>query len=102
MKYIMNIHHIYFQNTLNKQYKQIVMRQRFKTSRLCSSDNYEISRKIHKQDVINSHNNNKSIIATMVAKRTDKIPYVRIFGELMKISPEEANMLNTTVTVFWL
>ena len=78
------------------------MRKRFKTSRLCSSDNYEISRKIHKQDVINSHNNNKSIIATMVAKRTDKIPYVRIFGELMKISPEEANMLNTTVTVFWL
>ena len=77
------------------------MRQRFKTNRLCSSDNYEISRKIHKQDVINSHNNNKSIIATMVAK-TDKIPYVRIFGELMKISPEEANMLNTTVTVFWL
>ena len=66
------------------------MRKRFKTSRLCSSDNYEISRKIHKQDVINSHNNNKSIIATMVAKRTDKIPYVRIFGELMKISPEEA------------
>ena len=78
------------------------MRQRFKTSRLCSSDNYEISRKIRKQDIINSHNNNKSIIATMVAKRTDKIPYVRIFGELMKISPEEANMLNTTVTVFWL
>ena len=78
------------------------MRQRFKTSRLCSSDNYEISRKIHKQDVINSHNNNKSIIATMVAKRTDKIPYVRIFGKLMQISLEEATEINNTITVLWL
>ena len=78
------------------------MRQRFKTSRLCSSDNYIVSKRIHRQDIINSHNNNKSIVATMVAKRTDKTPYVRIFGELMKISMEEATMVNTAVTVIWL
>ena len=78
------------------------MRQRFKTSRLCSSDNYIVSKRIHRQDIINSHNNNKSIIATMVAKKTDKTPYVRIFGELMKISMEEATMVDTAVTVIWL
>ena len=78
------------------------MRKRFKTSRLCSSDNYIVSKRIHRQDIINSHNNNKSIIATMVAKKTDKTPYVRIFGELMKISMEEATMVNTAVTVIWL
>lgn len=78
------------------------MRKRFKTSRLCSSDNYIVSKRIHRQDIINSHNNNKSIIATMVANKIDKTPYVRIFGELMKISMEEATRVNTAVTVIWL
>lgn len=78
------------------------MRQRFKTSRLCSSDNYVISKKIHKQDIINSHNNNKAIIAAIVERRTDKIPYVRVFGNLMQISIEEATRVNTAVTVIWL
>ena len=76
------------------------MRQRFKTSRLCSSDNYVISKKIHKQDIINSHNNNKAIIAAIVERRT-KIPYVRVFGELMQISIEEATEINNTITVIW-
>ena len=78
------------------------MRQRFKTSRLCSSDNYEISRKIHKQDIISSHNNNKAVIAAIVERRTNKIPYVRVFGELMQISLEEATEINNTITVIWL
>lgn len=77
------------------------MRQRFKTSRLCSSDNYVISRKIHKQDIINSHNNNKAVIAAIVERR-NKIPYVRVFGELMQISIEEATKINNTITVLWL
>ena len=77
------------------------MRQRFKTSRLCSSDNYVISKRIHKQDIINSHNNNKAVIAAIVERRT-KIPYVRVFGELMRISIEEATEINNTITVLWL
>ena len=78
------------------------MRQRFKTSRLCSSDNYVVSKRIHKQDIINSHNNNKAVIATIVERRTNKIPYVRIFGKLMQISLEEATEINNTITVLWL
>ena len=77
------------------------MRQRFKTSRLCSSDNYIISKRIHKQDIINSHNNNKAVIAAIVERRT-KIPYVRVFGKLMRISIEEATEINNTITVLWL
>lgn len=76
------------------------MRQRFKTSRLCSSDNYVVSKRIHKQDIINSHNNNKAVIAAIVERR--KIPYVRVFGELMRISIEEATEINNTITVLWL
>ena len=78
------------------------MRKRFKTSRLCSSDNYVVSRKVHKQDIINSHNNNKPIIAAIVESRTNKIPYVRAFGEIMQISIEEATEINNTITVLWL
>ena len=70
-------------NVINIKY---IMRKRFKTSRLCSSDNYIISKRIHKQDIINSHNNNKAVIATIVERRTNKIPYVRVFGELMQMT----------------
>ena len=76
------------------------MRQRFKINRLCSSDNYIASKRIHRKDLVDSHNNNKAFFAELVNEKMVKTPYVRVFGKLMQISVEEASMSN--ITVIWL
>lgn len=78
------------------------MRHRFKTSRLCSSDNYIMSKRSHIRNIIDFHNNNIAFIAEIMEKRAHKIPYVKIFGKLVQISLEEATQINTTITVIWL
>ena len=78
------------------------MRQRFKTSRICSSDNYILSKRVHIRSIIDFHNNNKTLIATIIEKRVHKIPYVKVFGKLVQISIEEATQIDTTITVIWL
>lgn len=78
------------------------MRQRFKTSRICSSDNYILSKRVHIRSIIDFHNNNKALVETIIEKRTCKIPYVKVFGKLVQISIEEATQIDTTITVIWL
>lgn len=78
------------------------MRHRFKTSRLCSSDNYIVSKRSHIRSIIDFHNNNTEIIAEIMEKRVHKIPYVKVFDKLIQISLEEATQVNTTITVIWL
>ena len=57
------------------------MRQRFKTSRICSSDNYILSKRVHIRSIIDFHNNNKALVETIIEKRVHKIPYVKVFGK---------------------
>lgn len=78
------------------------MRQRFKTSRLCSSDNYVISKKLHKAFLIEEHNKNAVIIEHIITKHSTKKAYVKCFGKLMPITVEEAKELGTAITVIWL
>lgn len=78
------------------------MRQRFKTSRICSSDNYILSKRVHIRSIIDFHNNNKVLITTIMERRVHKIPYVKVFGKLIQISLEEATQIDTTITVIWL
>ena len=78
------------------------MRQRFKTSRICSSDNYILSKRVHVRSIIDFHNNNKALVETIIEKRVHKIPYVKVFGKLVQISIEEATQIDTTITVIWL
>ena len=78
------------------------MRHRFKTSRLCSSDNYIVSKRSHIRSIIDFHNNNIACIAEIMEKRVHKIPYVKVFGKLVQISIEEATQIDTTITVIWL
>ena len=44
------------------------MRQRFKTSRLCSSDNYVISKRMHKAFLIEEHNKNAVVLEHIIEK----------------------------------
>ena len=78
------------------------MRQRFKTSRLCSSDNYTISKKLHKAFLIEEHNKNALILEHIITKNSTKKAFVRCFGELMPITSAEAERIGTSVTIIWL
>ena len=78
------------------------MRQRFKTSRICRSDNYILSKRVHIRSIVDFHNNNKALIMTIMERRVHKTPYVKVFGKLIQISLEEAAQINVTTTVIWL
>lgn len=77
------------------------MRQRFKTNRICSSDNYILSKRIHIKHIVNSHNNNKTLNTAIIERKIFKIPYIKVFDKLIQISIEEATQINAT-TVIWL
>lgn len=79
-----------------------IMRKRFKTSRLCSSDNYIISKKLHKAFLIEEHNKNAVVLEHIIEKCSTKKAFVRVFGELMPITIEEAERIGTSVTIIWL
>lgn len=78
------------------------MRKRFKQSRVCSSDNYTLSKKLHKVFLIEEHNKNAVVLEHIIEKRSTKKAFVRCFGELMPITIEEAERIGTSVTILWL
>ena len=77
------------------------MRPRFKTSRICSSDNYILSKRTHIKHIVNLHNNNKALNTAIIERKIPKIPYIKVFGKLIQISIKEATQINAT-TVIWL
>lgn len=78
------------------------MRKRFKQTRVCSSDNYTLSRKLHKAFLIEEHNKNAVVLEHIIEKCSTKKAFVRVFGELMPITIEEAERIGTSVTILWL
>ena len=79
-----------------------IMRKRFKTSRLCSSENYVISKKLHKAFLIEEHNKNALVLEHIIEKHSTKKAFVRCFGELLPITLDEAEKIGTSVTIIWL
>lgn len=71
------------------------MRKRFKAARIASSDNYELSRRIHSQYLKRWHNANITEITTSLVIKEQK--YIRVFGELIPISEEELRIHNTLI-----
>lgn len=71
------------------------MRKRFKAARIASSDNYELSRRIHSQYLKRWHNANIEVITTSLVIKEQK--YIRVFGELIPISEEELRTHSTLI-----
>lgn len=67
------------------------MRKRFKAARIASSDNYELSRRIHSQYLKRWHT---EITTSLVIKEQK---YIRVFGELIPISEKELRIHNTLI-----
>lgn len=79
------------------------MRKRFKVDRVCSSENYTLSRKYHVEFLEKEHKTNSVILQKYQEVRiTNKgIPYVKCFGKLIQITAEEAETLKGISTVVW-
>lgn len=73
------------------------MRKRFKASRIASSDNYELSRRIHSQYLKRWHNANIEVITEVTTSLVIKQKYIRVFGELIPISEEELRTHSTLI-----
>ena len=78
------------------------MRKRFKQTRVCSSDNYVLSKRLHKAFLIEEHNKNALVLEHIITKNSTKKAFVRCFGELMPITLDEAERMGTSVTIIWL
>lgn len=80
------------------------MRTRFNPNRLCSSENYEVSKKAHRAFIALSHIENKDILhdieinVQVTIKRT---AYVKVFGELIAISEPEVQRLKDSVLIIY-
>lgn len=72
------------------------MRKRFKMSRIASSDNYELSRKIHAMYLQRFQEVITEISSTLVIKEQK---YIRVFGKLIPVSEEELRIHNTLISV---
>ena len=79
----------YYKSTTIKQY---IMRQRFKTSRICSSDNYILSKRVHIRSIIDFQNNNKALVEKIIKKRVNKITYVKRIDNIYFDTKHDSNI----------
>lgn len=70
-------------------------RKRFKAERICSSDNYELSKKARR----NYLKRTKEITSTIFQYQKETKYYINCFGELVEITREEALSIKETVKV---
>lgn len=73
------------------------MRKRFKMSRIASSDNYELSRKIHAMYLQRFHEEVITEISSTLVIKEQK--YILVFGKLIPVSEEELRIHNTLISV---
>lgn len=74
------------------------MRKRFKITRITSSDNYKLSKRIHSQYLKEWHNANIEVITEITTSLVIKEQkYIRVFGELIPISEEELRIHGTLI-----
>ena len=64
------------------------MRERFKTTRVCSSDNYALSKKLHKQELSKNHCKlQEMLVKEEIVLR--KVAYIKVFGKFIPLSSME-------------
>lgn len=70
------------------------MRQRINRAAICSSDNYAVSKRLHREYLKSTHEDRVANIAMMsvTTSVTNHIgrPYVYVFGHKVFLSPSEA------------
>lgn len=73
------------------------MRGRFKTTRVCSSDNYTLSKKLHMSMLEENH----EVFMKMVTKKETVIKKQAYVKVLMAITPSEVARFEKEITIIW-
>lgn len=75
-------------------------RKRFNTSRLCSSENYEISRRAHKQELVMAHSQLQQMLIKeeIVVKKT---AYIKVFGRFVPLTSVEIPLYEGKTEIIW-
>ena len=75
-------------------------RKRFNTSRLCSSENYEISRRAHKQELVMAHSQLQQMLIKeeIVVKKT---AYIKVFGKFVPLTSVEIPLYEGKTEIIW-
>ena len=75
------------------------MRKRFKTSRICSSQNYKSSVKIHREILVKNHVENTELFESII--NTHKIAYTLVFGTEVILSADEVIKLQDSINIYY-
>ena len=75
------------------------MRKRFKISRICSSENYKSSVKIHREILIKNHDENVELFESI--KVAHKIAYTIVFGTEILLSADEVIKLKDHINIYY-
>lgn len=77
------------------------MRKRFNRKAVCSSSNYEASRKSHLELLRENHENNNKVFSVISCKvKVTKQAYIACFGKLIPISREEV-LIHGTLNIIY-
>lgn len=76
------------------------MRERFKTTRVCSSDNYALSKKLHKQELSKNHCKLQEMLVKeeIVLK---KVAYIKVFGKFIPLSSMEIPLYESKTEIIY-
>lgn len=78
----------------------IMARYRVKPNAVCSSKNYKQSRKLHMDMLKRNH----KVFMEMILRKEIVIKrqaYIKVFGNLMAITPSEVTELEKEMTIIW-
>ena len=75
------------------------MRKRFNIYKICSSENYKSSVKIHREILIQNHVENTELFESII--NTHKIAYTLVFGTEMILSADEVIRLKDSINIYY-
>ena len=75
-------------------------RQRFNTSRVCSTDNYALSQRIHHNELAKIHSRLQEMLVKeeIVLKKT---AYIKVFGKLIPLTSVEIPLYEGKTEIVW-
>lgn len=65
------------------------MKRRFRIGRICSSNNYELSRRVSRYYIERAHTENALLIEEIMSRETVSVQYVKVFGNIIPITIAE-------------
>lgn len=75
-------------------------RNRFNTSRVCSSDNYALSKRVHTNELVKNHSRLQEMLIKeeIVLKKT---AYIKVFGRFIPLDSTEIPLYEGKTTIIW-